>query len=507
MGAGYTKVLNHLDVGPEEKDDKLKKKYLKILTNGKIPKNPALTWKSITLDAKNAEKTADNLKEGALFIHSARAKDQYILVCISQSDPDSVTFATAYVMLLSGLSPDYAERVIVNLLKESDLKLEGKYKKSLEILHKQASPKVLREQLFQPTGEYSLSLLTEDVNRIYELAGLPKPTLLQVKLENDATITPTAPNHSDQTREITVPKKTPDSPSKPEGVKNDPPKEHTPMTLEETENRIPAYPGSHSDKPARSGYSELAEAHSVHVEASLLTKALPKSFNANDYDSKLVFSEHSMTDCDKYVPSITQWNSVQSTQPTPAAGTQSQKHVVFNEPEKKNKSEPNHVEPITLTNAKSQKSAVPTEPQKNSEPSLVEPVIVTSAKSQKSAAPSTPEAVAPALASLVPKATSESAKPPVSEHTISILSELKGSNDSQNKQATGNHEIHGNGTNAASAEPVKRKVNIKIVRLKPANIEHHIKMVEEHLSNGTTEDQTKRKHIQIIKRTPKVNAK
>ncbi|KAF6780253.1 hypothetical protein AHF37_00241 [Paragonimus kellicotti] len=184
MGAGYTKLLAYLDVGPEIKEDKLKKKYTRILTTGATPKKPELIWKSLPLDAKDDDKCISSLLEGAEFIHHSRIEKQNLVVLTQAEDTNPIAFATAYFMILSGLSVNQANDAIVNALKETDYKVNNHFAKALQKLRNRYDPYGLRAQLFERAGTYSLALLSEDVNKIYELASLPQPTLEQIKLQS-----------------------------------------------------------------------------------------------------------------------------------------------------------------------------------------------------------------------------------------------------------------------------------------------------------------------------------
>ncbi|KAF7259580.1 hypothetical protein EG68_03127 [Paragonimus skrjabini miyazakii] len=187
MGAGYTKLLAYLDVGPEIKEDKLKKKYTRILTTGATPKKPELIWKSLPLDAKDDDKCISSLLEGAEFIHHSRIEKQNLVVLTQAEDTNPIAFATAYFMILSGLSVSQANDAIVNALKETDYKINNPFAKALQKLRNRYDPYGLRAQLFERAGNYSIALLSEDVNKIYELASLPQPTLEQIKLQSPAS--------------------------------------------------------------------------------------------------------------------------------------------------------------------------------------------------------------------------------------------------------------------------------------------------------------------------------
>lgn len=440
MGAGYTKILTFLDVGPEGKETQLKNKYSKILTSGIIPKNPSLTWKTLPLDANNAGKTANVLKEGAQFIHGARVKKENILVCISPSDPDSIIFATAYIMLLSGLPPEKSELAVSNALKESELKLEGKYKKALEILYKQGPPKTIRDQLFQPTGSYSVPLLIEDANQIYSLAGLPKPSLGQVLLETDPL----------QSQTVVTPSATIERTN---GQYGGVEMGHAPMTLAETEHRVPVGPAAYSARQERRDHVDLAETQGAHIDGSLLKQGISQPLNDRDYANKQQFSDYSATTPEGFVPSITEWNSVRG---------------------------------------------VDAEPMK--------PTLVASVKSQPVKVINEPEELKPALVTLMSSSKSMAAAPPVSagarvsDDTLGILSDLKSSTNANRYDA---NRINKPTDSVATINHTK---NVKIVRLKPDNIEQKIRLIDESVAKNDENHQTKRTTIKIIRQIPKVNS-
>ncbi|CAL8072613.1 unnamed protein product [Calicophoron daubneyi] len=184
MGAGYSRVLNYLDVGPEKKEADLKKgKYARVLTSGEVPKKPSLLWKTLPLDRYDDAKTAASLKEGVDFIHSSRMSKQNTLVLVQPNDPDSVVFAAAYVMVLSGLPPETAYLAMENCMKESEIKLARTYINPLKLLRSKADPKTMRSDLFKTSGIEPNAELTEDMTKIYSYLGRPKPTQEQVNLD------------------------------------------------------------------------------------------------------------------------------------------------------------------------------------------------------------------------------------------------------------------------------------------------------------------------------------
>ncbi|KAF5398994.1 hypothetical protein PHET_07760, partial [Paragonimus heterotremus] len=128
-----------------------------------------------------------SLLEGAEFIHHSRIEKQNLVVLTQAEDTNPIAFATAYFMILSGLSVSQANDAIVNALKETDYKINHPFTKALQKLRNRYDPYGLRAQLFEKAGNYSIALLSEDVNKIYELASLPQPTLEQIKLQSPAS--------------------------------------------------------------------------------------------------------------------------------------------------------------------------------------------------------------------------------------------------------------------------------------------------------------------------------
>ncbi|THD22527.1 hypothetical protein D915_004263 [Fasciola hepatica] len=184
MGAGAAKLLSYLDVGPEAKEDKLKSENVeRVLTSGKLPKKQILVWKQLPLDKNNTKETMQSLLEGSQFIQTGRVNKRNTLVIIQEKDPDSLVFAAAYLMAISGLSPDASTLAITRALKEGKLKLTGQYDRALHELKSAYHPKDLRAAVVGKGGDYSQSQLTEDVVKIYELAGLLKPTMEEINLD------------------------------------------------------------------------------------------------------------------------------------------------------------------------------------------------------------------------------------------------------------------------------------------------------------------------------------
>ncbi|TGZ60480.1 hypothetical protein CRM22_008515 [Opisthorchis felineus] len=182
MGAGYGKLLPYLDAGPENTEDKLKKAYKRILTTMEVPVKSSIVWKQLMLDPRNDQKTMTSLQEAVNFIHTGRVQKQNTLIITGQNDQDQIVFATAYFMVLSGLPPNYADFAVSNAVKDLGWKLNKPYANALK-LFRQKPAKQLRQEMFKAGGDYSFSLLCEDVYRIYELAEISKPTESQVKLD------------------------------------------------------------------------------------------------------------------------------------------------------------------------------------------------------------------------------------------------------------------------------------------------------------------------------------
>ncbi|OON17064.1 hypothetical protein X801_07105 [Opisthorchis viverrini] len=223
MGQGYGKLLPYLDAGPENTEDKLKKAYKRIITTLEVPVKSSIVWKQLVLDPRNDHKTMSSLQEAVNFIHAGRVQKQNTLIITGQADQDQIVFATAYFMVLSGLPPHYADFAVSNAVKDLGWKLNKPYMNALK-LFRQKPAKQLRQEMFKAGGEYSFSLLCEDVYRIYELAEISKPTDSQVKLDGPlsvnedegtfgspagAAVTPTSPKGNGQSVQ-----KTPSSNSK-----------------------------------------------------------------------------------------------------------------------------------------------------------------------------------------------------------------------------------------------------------------------------------------------------
>ncbi|GAA54603.1 hypothetical protein CLF_104189 [Clonorchis sinensis] len=154
----------------------------------------------------------NSLQEAVNFIHTGRVQKQNTLIITGQADQDQIVFATAYFMVLSGLPPNYADFAVSNAVKDLGWKLNKPYMNALK-LFRQKPAKQLRQEMFKAGGEYSFSLLCEDVYRIYELAEISKPTESQVKLDaplsvnedegtfgpaGEAAVTPTSPKGNGQ---------------------------------------------------------------------------------------------------------------------------------------------------------------------------------------------------------------------------------------------------------------------------------------------------------------------
>ncbi|KAA3674082.1 uncharacterized protein DEA37_0013222 [Paragonimus westermani] len=142
----------------------------------------------------------------AILVSAVNLHTLKVLTEDQAEDTNPIAFATAYFMILSGLSVNQANDAIVNALKETDYKINNPFAKALQRLRNRCDPHGLRAQLFEKAGNYSVALLSEDVNKIYELAGLPQPTLEQIKLQSPASpaITSTGDTNTKETVELST---------------------------------------------------------------------------------------------------------------------------------------------------------------------------------------------------------------------------------------------------------------------------------------------------------------
>ncbi|CAH8586108.1 unnamed protein product [Dicrocoelium dendriticum] len=183
MGAGLAKLLPYLDIGPEVPEDKIKKSYARVLTTGTMPSKVELLWKSINFPSGDMNESVKNLLAAAEFIHQGRVANKNTIIFTQQEQPNATAFATAYFMILSGLSPEAASTAVTNAVKGTDLKIKEAFLEHLQALRSGYSSIELRNLMFKNAGTLPDSRLTEDVSKIYELCGLPKPTTEQIKLE------------------------------------------------------------------------------------------------------------------------------------------------------------------------------------------------------------------------------------------------------------------------------------------------------------------------------------
>lgn len=185
MGAGLAKLLPYLDISSEVAEEKIKRNYARVLTAGAIPKKVDLLWKSINLSTTHINSGIESLILAAEFIHEGRVGQKNTIIFVQQEHSNAAAFAVTYFMILSGLSAKAANAAINNAIKGTDLKIKDTFSELLQALKERYSSIELRNRMFNNAGTLSESRLNEDVSRIYELCGLPKPTIEQIKLEVD----------------------------------------------------------------------------------------------------------------------------------------------------------------------------------------------------------------------------------------------------------------------------------------------------------------------------------